>query len=279
VDDHRGLLLEAEVKDSEGRAFAFDSTMCGRVKHEGACGPPPANASRVAEPPASNGRIVSRPTPTPPTTRSQSAFPGQPRLFVAGQVAPQDEMVVTVRSTSSFQGMVVSAESNGRKTEAQVDSDGHAVVPVAALAVGAAAASIIAVHVLDSSRQEVAQAQTQINPAVTAAAGPPQVPALPALIPNGDVITVPGQNLGPQSQLILGNRIQETLSASGAELTSFIDAPAVRPQTAYVRTPYGTSPSQTVTAYNFTVRASQTTITRGQDVQVTAHWKGLPPGS
>lgn len=267
------------MKDTEGQTFTFNSLMCGRVPHAGTCGP--ARASNVVPPtPTEDGRTVSRPpAPEAPTERSLKAWAGQPRVFVAGEVSSQDEVVVTVRGTNSFQGMVVSAEANGRKTEAPVDSKGHAVLPMAALAAGGAAATLAVVHVIDSGRQDVAQAQTRITPGAGAAAAPPQVPALPRLIPNGDVVTIPGQNLGSQSQLVVGNRIQETLTASSKELTSFIDAPAAGAQTAYVQTPYGVSPSQTVHAYNFTVKLPQSTISRGQQVTAVAHYEGLPPGS
>ncbi len=93
------------------------------------------------------------------------------------------------------------------------------------------------------------------------------------------MVTIPGKNLGPQSELVVGNRVQETLSASSKEMTSFVDPPALGPQPAYVRNPFGTSPTQTVHCYNFTVTASQTALVRGQHALATGTYEGLPSGT
>ena len=159
----------------------------------------------VLTPPVSAGPGIPNPNPpAPPTDRSQSALAGKPQVFVTGEVSSQEEMAVTVRGPSSFEGVVVSAEVNGSKTEAQTDPKGHAVLKLSALAGGITAATIVAIRASDSGGKQIAEAQSRIMPSGPPVGAPPQVPTLPSLLHNGDVITISGQNLGAQSQLVLG---------------------------------------------------------------------------
>lgn len=304
--------FQAEVKDSEGAEFTFDDRICGYRNHPDprTCGPAKAATGVIVMPPE-EGKTQSLPPKTPPpkekaenappavgpgttapstptlappppapaTDRSQTDLAGKPQIFVAGNVSSEDEMLVTVRGTSTLEGMVVSAEANGKKTEARTNSKGQAVLSLAAIAGGATAITVGAIRALDADGRELAQAQTRITPGVSPVAAPPRVPSLPGLLHNGDVVTIPGQSLGAQCRLVVGNRAQETLSASSKELTSFVDAPAVGPQVAYVENANGASPSQTVQCYNFSVKAPQTTIVRGQHIVAVAQYEGLPPGS
>ena len=186
---------------------------------------------------------------------------------------------MTVRGPNSFEGIVVSAEANGQKVEAKPDEHGHARLELSALGAGVATGTAILIHVADSDGKPVAAAQTKLGAAMPRAAAPPEVPKLPPLLRNGDVITMTGKNLGTQAQLIIGNQAQETLAASSNQLTTFVDAPATGPQTAYVSAPNGTSPTQTTNCFNFNITAPQTTIARGQHITATASYQGLPSGS
>ncbi len=214
-----------------------------------------------------------------PTERSVGDLAGRTQLFVAGSVLPDETMAVTVRGPNSFEGLVVSAEVDGKKVEARSDRQGRALVDFAPLAEGLLAETTAVIRVLDARGNVVSSGQTRIVPGESRSLARPQVPSLPRLLRNGDVVTLSGQNLGAEAQLILGNRVQETLAASSHELTAFVDAPSTGPQSALVQTPYGVSQSQTVHCYNFRVQLSQNTILRGQRVLAVASYEGLPPGA
>jgi hypothetical protein len=203
---------------------------------------------------------------------------GKAQGFVAGEVSAEEPMLVTVRGPHMLEGMVVSAEADGKKLEAHTDQKGHALVDFAALVGGVAAATVATIRVADADGKQIAQAETRVAPGTPGGPAPPQVPNL-SLIRNGDVVTIRGKNLGAQAQLVVGNRAQETLAASSKELTAFVDAPSPGPQLAYVLTPHGQSESQTVQCYNFQVTVSQHTIVRGQRIVALAQYEGLPPGS
>jgi hypothetical protein len=243
------------------------------VSWEDKKGPYEEPLARTAEPPSEKQPF------TPPNDRSVAVLAGKPQLFVAGEVTADEPMLVTVRGPNSFEGIVVSAEANDQKVEAKADQHGHARLELSALGAGVATGTAILIRVTGNDGKAIAAAQTKLGPAVPAVAAPPEVPNLPPLLRNGDVVTMTGQNLGTQAQLVVGNQAQETLAVSRQELTAFVDAPATGPQPAYVSTPNGTSPTQTTTCFNFNITVPQTTIARGQHVTATASYEGLPPGS
>jgi len=245
--------------------------------------------------------------PMPATDRSETVLAGKPQVFVAGEVSTEEPMLVTVRGPNSFGGVVVSVEADGKKIEARPDQHGHSRLELAALAAELTTATVATVHVTDATGREITTARTKIVPPVPGG-GPkdvhkevpvvpggvhqtrtsrvisqgqviPQIPNLPPLLHNGDVVTITGHDLGSEAQLIVGNRAQETLAASSKEIIAFMDAPGTGPQPAYVLTPNGASAIQTVHCYNFTVQLSQNTIARGQHITAVASYEGLPPGS
>ena len=93
------------------------------------------------------------------------------------------------------------------------------------------------------------------------------------------MLTIPGTNLGPQCDVIVGKQVLETLAASANEIIAFVDTPSLGAQEAWVRNPHGESQSFETNVYSFVVSAPQTTIRRGENVTATAQYAALPPNS
>ena len=402
--------LERQLEDDALTIQAIKDEIADLLNKLGSCGPKETSQAPKQETPTGQPGTPATsvlaanplPPPAPATNLSVTALAGRPQIFVAGEVSSQDQMLVTVRGANTIEGVVVSAEANGQKTEARTDSKGHALLNIAAIG-GGASLLVATIKALDAGGNVVAQATTKITPTTptvggttvgtttvgaptsgvstvgtsslgatttgttttgtstvgtsslgtsttgsstvgtttggTTTAGPttvgptttgsptvgatgagpttvgtttpgastvttsttgattaahsgagmttaatptlatrPEVPTL-GLLRNGTAATIPGKNLGSDSILVVGNRAQETLAASSREMTSFVDAPALGPQTAYVQTPLGTSPTQTVHVYTFSVTARQTSLVRGEHVMATAQYEGLPPGT
>ncbi len=215
----------------------------------------------------------------PASGNSMGALAGAAQVFVAGVVLAEDDLPVTVRGPNQLTGMVVTAEVGGKTIEARTDAQGHAVLEMGAAAAAVAGTAVALVKVTDSTGKVVATSKFNIEPGVPQPTSQPQISSLPKYIRNGDVVTVPGQNLGSDARLVIGDKFQEPLSASSRQIVAFVDAPKVGDHAAYVLAPGGESPSQTVHCYNFTVHASKSTITRGEHVSAAAEFAGLPVGT
>lgn len=213
-----------------------------------------------------------------PAAGSTDALAGKGQVFVAGTVLAEDNVPVTVRGPRTLEGLVISVEAGGRKTESHTDAQGRSTINFAPLLAGSQGATEVTVRVLDSAGNVISHAQTRVQPGRPQFLERPQISNLPRYVRNRDVVTIPGRNLGAEAQLVIGDRLQETLSASSRELTAFVEAP-VGAQPVFVLTPTGESQSQTVHCYTFSIHASKPTITRGEHVTATAQYEGLPPGA
>jgi hypothetical protein len=215
----------------------------------------------------------------PASNRSLGELAGKAQVFVAGEVSAEETMLVTVRGPRTVEGLVVTAEAEGKKVETKTDSQGRAVIDFAAIGAGLASATVALVRVTDSGGNPISEGRTTIQPGSPGVPSRPEISPLPKYVRSGDVLTIPGRPLGAEAQLVVGDRRQETLTAANRELTAFVDAPAIGPQPVYVLTPAGESQSQTTNFYTFNVRASKSTITRGERMTASADFAGLPQGS
>ena len=216
----------------------------------------------------------------PPSDRSIRSFGGNAQVFVSGEVYADEAATTTVRGPRSLEGYVITTEVNGQKAETKTDRNGGAKIPLPPSVTALTSPAIAIVRVLDSTGKEVARTQTRIlsGPAPDAV-DHPVIKNFPPDLKRGDVITIPGQSLGPQCEVIVGNQIQETLAASVKEVTAYVDTPTLGDQDAWVRNPYGESQSFQTNVYSFEVSAPRTTIRKGEELTATATFQSLRPGS
>ena len=213
-----------------------------------------------------------------PTGRSKIVYSGKSQLFVAGTVLSEERMQVTVRGTKTIEGMVVTAEANGKKTEAQTNANGNAILDFSAIAGGLSGASTAVIKLLDSKGNVIQQTNTNILPGQSQIFDRPVIEQLPANLPTGDAVTIPGRNLGADAQLVIGEQFQETLSASDKEMTTFTDC-KTGTQPAFVVTPNGVSESQTVNVYSLDFTIAKNSIKPKENVQAQVHYESIPVGT
>ena len=200
-----------------------------------------------------------------------------PTLYVTGTVLSDEKMLVSVLGTKTIEGNVVSAELNGKKTETTTDNKGHAILDFSAIAGQVVGSGVAVIKTFDKNGQLLGTANTTVQNGTPGLARPVIEP-LPANLPKGEAVTIPGQNLGADAKLSCGDQVQETLSASDKEMTVFSD-PKIGAQTVYVTTPNGVSESQTVNIYSLDFALSKNSITPKENVQAMVHYESIPVGT
>ncbi len=201
-----------------------------------------------------------------------------PTLYVTGTVLSDEKMLVSVLGTKTIEGNVVSAELNGKKTEAKTDNKGHAVLDFPAIAGGLSNQSVAVIKVLDKKGNEIIRSNTTVQPAVARVIAPPVIEPLPKNLSNGEAVTIRGQNLGADAKLTCGEQLQETLSASDKEMTVFTNTKPGE-QRAYITTPNGVSESQMVNIYSLDFALTQNSIKPKENVQAMVHYESIPVGT
>ncbi len=200
------------------------------------------------------------------------------KLYVAGTVSSDKKMLVTVRETKYVEGNVVSAELNGKKTEAKTDNKGHAVLDFSSIAAGLVSPTVAVIKSFDKDGKLLNTANTTVQPGIPGIIKGPVMENLPANLPKGEAVTIPGKNLGADAQLVIGEQYQETLSASDKEITTFTNAKPGE-QSAYVITPNGVSKSQDVNVYSLDFALAKNSITPKENVQAMVHYESIPVGT
>jgi hypothetical protein len=200
-----------------------------------------------------------------------------PTLYVTGTVLSDEKMLVSVLGTKTIEGTVVSAELNGKKTEAKTDSKGHALLDFSAIAAGLVSPTIAVIKSFDKNGNLIGTANTTVQNGTPDLARP-VIDPLPANLPNGETVTIPGKNLGADAQLAIGEKFQETLSASDKEIIVSTNAKPGE-QKAYVTTPNGVSESQTVNVYSLDFALSKNSIKPRENVQAQVHYESIPVGT
>jgi hypothetical protein len=209
---------------------------------------------------------------------SRMAFSGKSTLFVAGAVLADERMRVSFRGTKTIEGQVVSAELNGQKTEARTDANGNAVLDFAAIATGLTGTATAIIKALDATGTEVAATTANVMQGSPQIFNRPVLEALPGNLPNQEAITIQGQNLGADAQLVCGTQIQETLAASDREMTVFTQCPTGT-QPVFVVTANGVSHSQMVNIYSLQFALPKNSISPGEQVQARVHYESIPVGT
>lgn len=201
-----------------------------------------------------------------------------PTLYVTGTVLSDEKMLVSVRDTKTIEGKVVSAELNGKKTEAKTDKKGHAILDFSSIAAGLVSPTVAVIKTFDKNGNLISSANTTVQKGNSRIPAHPVIEQLPANLPTREAVTIPGRNLGADAKLICGDQIQETLSASDREMTVFTDAPTGK-QSAYVVTPNGVSESQDVNIYSIDFLLYDNSILPKQNVQAQVHYESIPAGT
>jgi hypothetical protein len=199
-------------------------------------------------------------------------------LYITGTVLSDEKMLVTVRGTKTIEGTVVSAELNGKKTEAKADKNGHAVLDFSAIAAGLVSPTAAVIKSFDKKGNLISSANTTVQPGGSKVVAPPVIEQLPKNLSNGEAVTIPGKNLGADAKLFCGEQLQETLSASDKEMTVFTNAKPGE-QHAYVSTPNGVSESQMVNIYSLDFSLPKSSITPKENVQAMVHYESIPVGT
>ncbi len=200
------------------------------------------------------------------------------KLYVAGTVLSDEKMLVTVRETKFIEGNVVSAEMNGKKTEAKTDKNGHALLDFSAISASLVNPTVAVIKSFDKDGKLLGTANTTVQPGIPGIIKGPVMENLPANLPKGEEVTIPGKNLGADAQLVIGEQFQETLSASDKEITTFTDC-KTGTQPAYVITPNGVSQSQTVNVYSLDFALAKNSIKPRENVQAQVHYESIPEGT
>ncbi len=201
-----------------------------------------------------------------------------PTLYVAGTVLSDEKMLVSVLGTKTIEGNVVSAEINGKKTEAKTDKNGHALLDFSAITASLVGQGVAVIKSFDKNGNLLGQANTTVQQGSSSVHTRPEIEALPNNLPKGEAVTIPGKNLGADAHLVIGEQLQETLSASDKEITTFTNAKPGE-QSAYVITPSGVSESQKVNIYSLDFALPQNSITPRENVQAMVHYESIPVGT
>lgn len=200
-----------------------------------------------------------------------------PALYVTGTVLADEKMLVSVHGTKTIEGVVVSAELNGKKTEAMTDNKGHAILDFSAIA-GQAGSGVAVINLLDKTGKLLYTTNTTVQQGSTGAPATPVIDQIPKNISKGEPLTIHGQHLGADAKLTCGNQEQETLAASDKEMTVLNNAKPGE-QMAYVITPNGVSESQKVNVYSLDFSLPKSSIKPRENVQAMVHYESIPEGT
>jgi hypothetical protein len=201
-----------------------------------------------------------------------------PTLYVTGTVLSEEKMLVSVLGTKTIEGNVVSAELNGKKTEATTDNKGHAILDFSAISKGLTDPSLAVIKAFDKNGNLISSENSRVLIGNNSIPARPVIDQLPSNLPKGEVIVIPGQNLGTDAKLTCGDQVQETLSASDKEMTVFTRANPGQQQ-AFVVTPNGVSESQTVNVYSLDFALPKNSIKPRENVQAMVHYESIPEGT
>lgn len=201
-----------------------------------------------------------------------------PALYVTGTVLADEKMLVSVHGTKTIEGVVVSAELNGKKTETRTDNKGHAILDFSAISGGLAGSGQAVINLLDKNGKLLYTTNTTVQQGITGTPATPVIDQLPKNISKGEPLIIHGQHLGTDAKLTCGNQEQETLAASDKEMIVLSNA---RPgeQMAYVTTPNGVSESQMVNVYSLDFSLPKSSIKPRENVQAMVHYESIPEGT
>ena len=212
------------------------------------------------------------------STKSVQGLTGKTELFVAGTVLSEERVFVTIRGTKTIEGNVVSAELNGKTTQAHTDKEGHAILDMSAIATGLTGTAIAAIKIADMNGNPIASATTNVQKGYPMIFNRPEIEKLPDNVASGEVVTISGNNLGADANLVLGEQFQEILTASNKEISMFTDS-KTGAQTVYIITPNGVSESQTVNVYSLDFRLPKSFISPKELVIAQVHYESIPAGT
>lgn len=212
------------------------------------------------------------------TGMSKIAYSGNATLFAVGTVLSGERIQVTLRGTRIIQGMVVSAEIDGKKTETRTDANGHALLDFSAIAAGVVGTAVAVIKSFDANGKEISTANTTVQHGSSQIFNRPVIESLPDNISNNEPIAIHGQHLGAEAQVVCGNQYQETLSASDKEMTVFTDCMTGK-QAVFVVTPNGVSESQMVNVYSLDFALPKNSISPKEKVQAQVHYESIPVGT
>lgn len=200
-----------------------------------------------------------------------------PTLYITGTVLSEEKMLVSVYGTKTIEGVVVSAELNGKKTEARTDNKGHAILDFSVIA-GKVGSGEAVIKLIDKNGNLLQTTSITVQQGNAGAPALPVIDQLPKNISKGEPLTIHGQHLGTDAQLICSNQEQETLAASDKEM---IVLPGAKPgeQTVYVMTPNGVSESQKVNVYSLDISLPKSSIKPRENVQAQVHYESIPVGT
>lgn len=210
--------------------------------------------------------------------KKKEADSGNPKYFIAGTVLAEEKMLVSVLGTKSIEGNVFTAEINGKKTEARTNANGDAIIDFSMITTGLVGTAVAIIKTFDAKGKEINTATTTVHQGTPAIFNRPVIGELPANLGNADVVTIEGQNLGAETHLVLGDQLQETLSASDKELTVLCGA-QTGSQPAFVVTANGVSKSQTVNVYALNFNLPKSSIAPGELVTAQVHYESIPVGT
>ena len=217
-------------------------------------------------------------TPAPADEKHKKFYSMSPTFFVSGTVLSEDRTTVSVRGTKFIEGVVVTAELNGKKTTARTDKNGSAIIDIAMIAGGLTGTAVAIIKTFDSRGTLLTTANTTVQPGTTNIFNRPTIESLPDNLSAGEAITIRGQNLGAESRMIMGDQLQQTLSASDNEITVFCQS-NTGTQPAYVVTPGGVSQSQMVNLYALDFALPKTSISSGELVNAHVTYTSIPVGT
>ena len=217
-------------------------------------------------------------TPAPPDEKHKISYSGNATFFVSGKVLSEDRTTVSVRGTKFIEGVVVTAEMNGKTTTAHTDENGNAIIDIAMIATGLTGTAVAIFKTFDSKGKLLTTANTTVQPGTGNIFTRPTIESLPDNLSAGEAITIRGQNLGAESRMIMGDQFQQTLSASDNEITVFCQS-NTGTQPAYVVTPSGVSRSQIVNLYALDFALPKTSISSGELVNAHVTYTSIPVGT
>ncbi len=227
---------------------------------------------------ANQARVDKNDYVKPASKHETSKVSYTPGVYVAGKVLSEDRMAVTVVNANNVSGVVVKAEVNGKTVETKTDNEGHAIINFAKIAGGLAMATTAIIKIFDAGGNVIDQKTTTVEPGTPMVINHPNIETLPSNLQNRSLVTIPGNNLGAEATLMIGNQPQQTMSAANHELTVACNA-RTGSMPAYVITPNGVSQSQTVNIYDLNFSISKTTVSSGQHISGQLQYTSLPEGT